>query len=73
MTTPQEIFIEGSKAVPPVAVSVVTLFGMTLSDWAYLLTIVYTFLMIIHFVYTKTLKPWRDSLKDDDLPTTPFN
>lgn len=53
MANMQDAVADVVKAGPPVAVSVVSLFGMTLSDWAYILTILYTACMIADWVYKK--------------------
>ncbi len=52
-----EIVSDGLKVAPPVAVSAAGMAGMPLSDIAYLLTAIYTLVMLIHFVVTKWIHP----------------
>lgn len=49
---------DGIKAAPPVSVMAVTIAGMSLQDWVYVLTIIYTVMLITQHVWTKWLKPW---------------
>ena len=51
---------ESTKAVPPVAVSALTLFGIGLQDWVYLLTLVYIGIQVGWFIWSKILKKGRD-------------
>lgn len=52
---------DGAKLAPPVAVTVTSwLGGVSLSNLAYLVTIIYTLLMIGNFVWTKLIRPWRE-------------
>jgi hypothetical protein len=43
---------ESIKLAPPVSVVGVTLAGMSLQEWVYALTIVYTLLLIAHKIFT---------------------
>jgi hypothetical protein len=43
---------EGVKLAPPISVVGVTLAGMSLQEWVYALTIVYTLLLIAHKLVT---------------------
>lgn len=49
---------DGLKVAPPVSVMAVTIAGMSLQDWVYVLTIIYTVMLITQHVWTKWLKPW---------------
>lgn len=40
-----------TKIVPPLTVTGASLFGLPLSDWVYILTIVYTLLQTGHFIW----------------------
>lgn len=40
-------------AAPPVAVSGVTLLGLQLEEWVYVLTIFYTLMQIVWFIYRR--------------------
>ena len=42
----KEIMSESFKALPPAAISTLTLFGIGLQDWVYVLTIVYLIVQI---------------------------
>ena len=55
---------ETAKAVPPVAVSALTLFGIGLQDWVYLLTMLYIGIQVGWFVWSKIMRKDRD---DDDV------
>ena len=52
------------KIAPPVAAAGYILMGLPLSQWALILTIVYTILMIGAFIYDRFIKKKRR--KDDD-------
>lgn len=50
---------EGIKMAPPVGVTALSVVGgLTLQEWVYVLTAIYTALMIVNFVYEKWIKPW---------------
>lgn len=55
MLTANEV-AEVARGTPPVVVSAMHLFGWTLDQWAYLLTVIYTALLIGHFVYKHWLR-----------------
>jgi len=48
--------MESIKSVPPLAISAITLAGIPLQEWVFILTIVYTGLQIIFFVKDKFFK-----------------
>lgn len=50
--------MEPVKSMPPIAISAITLLGIPLNEWVFILTIVYTVLQITFFVRDKVLKPW---------------
>ncbi|MFZ6730601.1 hypothetical protein ACO0LG_01580 [Undibacterium sp. Ji42W] len=50
--------MEPLKASPPVAISAITLLGIPLNEWVFILTIIYTVLQITFFVRDKVVKPW---------------
>jgi len=45
------------KTIPPVATAGLILFGVPLSQWAILLTVIYTSLMIVGWVWDRLIKP----------------
>ena len=47
-----------AKLTPPLGVVAVSVAGMSLQDWVYALTAIYTVLMIIHHVVTKWILPF---------------
>ncbi|MCM2311384.1 MAG: hypothetical protein NDI84_08275 [Steroidobacteraceae bacterium] len=53
-----EAITDGFKVAPPVGVMAVTIAGMSLQDWVYVLTIVYTLMLIAQHAWTKWVKPW---------------
>lgn len=50
--------MEPVKALPPVAISAITVLGVPLNEWVFILTIIYTVLQITFFVRDKVVKPW---------------
>jgi disulfide bond formation protein DsbB len=54
----KELAQEVAKASPPVGVSTLMLFGISLSDWTLILTAAYTLLLIAVLVRDKVVKPW---------------
>ena len=55
---------ELSKAVPPVAVAGVTICGLTLEQWVYVTTILYTLAQFIWFIYKKVYPEIRRAIND---------
>lgn len=52
-----------AKLTPPASIVAASVAGMSLQDWVYALTAVYTLLMIAHHIVTKWIIPWRASRK----------
>jgi hypothetical protein len=54
----QELKTELLKASPPIGVTATTVAGVPLSEWVYIVTILYTVLQCAWFIYSKykTLK-----------------
>ncbi|MBI1773543.1 MAG: hypothetical protein HYR68_14585 [Burkholderiales bacterium] len=50
--------METVKSMPPIAISAITLLGIPLNEWVFILTIIYTVLQITFFVRDRMLKPW---------------
>lgn len=58
MTSPHsELFSEALKAAPPVTVGSLTLFGVGLSDYVLLATLIYTVLQVGFLLRDKWLTP----------------
>lgn len=54
--------IETVKALPPVGVAGLTVFGVTIADWALILTIIYTVFLLIDKLPTvirRLAQAWR--------------
>ncbi|WP_328277777.1 hypothetical protein [Sphingobium sp.] len=51
--------VEVTKAVPPVAVTGISLAGIGLSDWVLISTLIYTVMQAGWFVWEKLIRPWR--------------
>ena len=51
------------KAAPSVAVSAMVIFGIPLAQWAIILTVIYTILMICTLIYDRFIK--KDVNKED--------
>lgn len=54
-----EITTEAIRAVPAVTVTGLTLFGVSLQDWVLIGSGIFITMQIIHFAWTKFIKPWR--------------
>lgn len=52
-----DLATEGAKALPTVTVGGLTLFGVVLSDWVMLLTIVYTLAQLFFLLRDKWYRP----------------
>ena len=50
--------METVKTMPPIAISAITLLGIPLNEWVYILTLIYIVLQITFFVREKVFKPW---------------
>ncbi|MBI3727098.1 MAG: holin [Burkholderiales bacterium] len=51
-------YMEPLKASPPVTISAISLLGIPLNEWVFILTIIYTVLQITIFLRDKVVKPW---------------
>ena len=49
--------IEAAKAALPVTVSTITLLGVPLNEWVFIVTLIYTCLMIVFLLRDKLLVP----------------
>jgi len=56
--TNSEYVVSAGKLAPPTVVTGVTAVGVSLQDWAYIVTIIYTVLMASHLIY-KWIKEYR--------------
>lgn len=59
MTNHHDIANEAAKAAPAVTVGGLTLFGVGLSDWVLLATLIYTVLQVFFLLRDKCYKPWK--------------
>lgn len=53
--------LSATKAAPPIAVSVASLTGLSLQDWVFIATLIYTLLLIFGWVW----KFFRDLARED--------
>lgn len=53
-----EAIVGAVKASPPVGVVALTVAGMSLQDWVYVLTIFYTLILIGQHAWSKWVSPW---------------
>ena len=71
-----ENIVDAAKASPPIAITSLSLFGLPLSEWVYLLTAIYTLLLILGFL-RKLFFSYRRSDKDpacaEDCPVAKRN
>lgn len=64
-----EHLYEASKTAPPAIVAGVTFMGLTLEQWVYLTTIIYTLAQFLWFIYKKVypeLRGWYDGKKKNE-------
>lgn len=47
------------KATPPIAISTITLLGVPLNEWVFILTIIYTLLQLFFTLRDKVWRPWK--------------
>lgn len=59
----QDYVSEFGKASPPIAISGISFMGISLPDWAYIVTIIYTILLLLNF-FRKMIFSYRQSDKD---------
>lgn len=59
-TTHHDIANEAARAAPTLTVGGLTLFGVGLSDWVLLATLIYTVLQVFFLLRDKCYRPWRD-------------
>ena len=52
-----------ANATPAITVSSLIVFGLPLSDWVYVLTILYTFLGICTMIKKHWINPWLENKK----------
>ena len=64
MTIDHDFITEATRATPTVAVTGMTLLGAPLSDWVFILTIIYTLAQLIFLLHDKWYKP-RKARKDN--------
>jgi hypothetical protein len=60
ITSGNEVAGEITKAAPPVSVAGLSLAGIHLQDWVFILTIIYTLLQMGYFIYSKFIKGVKD-------------
>lgn len=61
MTDEQNTILENiAQITPPLAVSSAAFLGLPLSDWVYIVTIVYTFVGICTMIKKHWIDPWLE-------------
>ena len=64
-STEAEVAVAAAKTVPPLTVAGLTLFGVQLSDWVLIFTLIWLTLQIGGFIFDKYRQSWyRDPKKD---------
>lgn len=63
ITSGNELAGEITKAAPPVTVTGLSLFGVTLNEWVLIATLTYTLLQMGYFIYTKFIRGERNVSK----------
>ncbi|GHH52458.1 hypothetical protein GCM10009090_16440 [[Pseudomonas] boreopolis] len=56
----ESVAAAAAKLSPPVTVVGVTILGYSLQDWVYVLTIIYTLMLMAHHVVSKWIPMWRN-------------
>ena len=51
--------VEAARSAPAVSIAVMSFWGYGVSDWAYLAFLIYTMVLIVHFVWAKLVRPWK--------------
>lgn len=60
-----QTFADVVKTTPPVVVSALTIWGIALSDWTYILTATYTTIMLYVLLRDKFIRPWMHKRRKD--------
>lgn len=55
-----DMLVEASKSAPPVAITGITLVGISLNDWVLIATLTYTLLQMAWFVWGKMIRPRQE-------------
>lgn len=55
-----EILVESAKLSPPVAVTGLSLWGISLQDWVLVATLIYTLASLFFLFRDKVWKPWKE-------------
>lgn len=63
-TTFHDLAVEAAKATPPVTVAGLSLGGVSLQDWVYVLTGAYILLQMILLVYDRLMRKDRDDNRE---------
>ena len=64
MSNHHDLLVEVAKASPPVTVAGLSLGGVSLQDWVYVLTGVYILLQMILLVYDRLVRKDRDDHRE---------
>src|SRR5260364_240499 len=51
--------VEAAQVAPAASIAVMSFWDYGVSDWAYLVFLIYTIVLIIHFVWVKLVRPWK--------------
>lgn len=62
----KEVLNEVAKATPPVGVSALVIYGISLSDWTLMLTSVYTLFLFGFLIRDKIYRPWLERRKQQE-------
>jgi hypothetical protein len=60
MSTKTELAVEAVRISPPVAVTGLSLYGVSLQDWVLVVTLIYTALSLIFLIRDMVYRPWKD-------------
>jgi disulfide bond formation protein DsbB len=59
MSTKTELAVEAVRISPPVAVTGLSLYGISLQDWVLVATLVYTVVSLVFLIRDKIYIPWK--------------
>lgn len=54
-----DLAVEAAQVAPATSVALLSFWGYNVSDWTYLAFLIYTLMLIAHFVWKKLVRPWQ--------------
>lgn len=60
MSINQDLTYEAARLSPPVAITGLSLWGVSLQDWVLIATLIYTVVSFVFLLRDKVYRPWKD-------------